>query len=69
MGYIEVMDEKELFEAVAEFIESKGGKVVVAGPVGILKEPKKFKFSVVIPCMGREPDFSIDEEPPYFSPK
>ena len=36
-----------------------GGDVLVAGPVGILKDPDKLKFGAAIPCMGREPDFSI----------
>jgi hypothetical protein len=50
-------DSDRLFRAVAEYIESIGGSVVVAGPISIMTEPeaKKHSYSLVIGILGMKP--------------
>lgn len=46
-----------LYRAVQDYVESKGGSVVVAGPVSIMQwlGDRKLKYSVVVSCVGRLP--------------
>lgn len=48
-----------LYDAVANYIEKRGGKVVVVGGVEIQQWPQdgEFRFSVAIRCTGKVPKF------------
>lgn len=47
------------YKAVQKYIEEKGGKVVVIGGVGILKQPNdlKYNYSLVIKITGKTPKY------------
>ena len=44
-----------LYRAVGSYVKKLGGEVVVAGPVGLIRQWDKHKFSVVVECVGTEP--------------
>ena len=59
----------QLYRAVARYVKSKGGQVVVAGGVQIMQEPGDgdFRYGVVVRVTGRKPTFALDkfaQEPP-----
>ena len=52
-----------LYKAVANYVEKRGGKVVVIGGVQVQEWPGdlKFNFTIGIKCTGRRPQFAASE--------
>jgi len=50
----------KLYHAVAEYVESKGGAVIVAGGIQIQEWPSDgpYQFTVAVKCTGRKPKFA-----------
>lgn len=50
-------DTDKLYKVVQEYIEGRGGKVLVIGGVQILQYPSdpKYKYSISIQFIGRKP--------------
>ena len=44
-----------LFRAVASYVKKHGGEVAVAGPVQLIPFGGKYRFGLVIECVGTEP--------------
>lgn len=52
-------DYMRLYKAVQEYVETRGGKIIVAGGVGVIEWPNdsEFNFTIGIRCTGRKPVF------------
>lgn len=50
-------DMDRLYKAVQNFVESRGGKLVVIGGVEVQKWPtdNEFVFRIAVKCMGKQP--------------
>lgn len=46
-----------LLRAVVEYIEGSGGRVVIAGPISLMRFPddREYVFHVAVKCVGRTP--------------
>ena len=53
----EVETASALLDAAANWVNANGGKAVVIGGISIMRQPHdlKFKFSVVVGCVGKAP--------------
>ena len=57
-------DTDKLYLTVQEYIENRGGKVLVIGGVQIVQYPSnaKHKYSIAIKFLGRKPSLIKEEE-------
>lgn len=66
MKYVADKDMDALYDAVAEYVKSRGGSVVVVGGIQILheEESRDRNFLVAVRCTGTPPSHKKVEETP-----